>query len=389
MYRNPDIEPVILERMSHHTHVLIASAWFTNRRIREKAESMNARIAVSDKHENAPSHWHTVRKDEGAMMHYKFMVLGDASGWHEVIYGSYNFTENANRNDEFVKVSTDKGDIEEMVRAFEELYPAPKVRRLSLDHVVITQQLPWDWMWDMGEDLTETWEQHPIVSKLINTLFYYFGDFSIRNEMRSEESEEYYGSKVGGGVCLFRERCADGIFREILAVKDDNNGTTYTISNHTPPSSVSGEEPVHLCKEGAIMVIQVYVTKDDDGIQEFIWTGCGRGTANYSEELYVDADDSWEEKMFREAFNDEGNWREGMDVVTYLGRGYIDSIIELWAQDAYYWEWMRRGQIKWLTKEMASKEGQLDEYGEPYEPCIPTWMTFGWSTSSLTSEVPF
>jgi DNA polymerase len=113
--------------MSRHTHALVASAWFTNKRIRQKAEAMKARVVVSDKHENAPSGWHVVRKDEGAMMHYKFMVLGNGKEWKEAIFGSYNFTENANRNDEYIKVSTDKGDIEHLVESFEALFPTRSV----------------------------------------------------------------------------------------------------------------------------------------------------------------------------------------------------------------------------------------------------------------------
>ena len=374
MYRNPDIEPAILERMGHHTHVLIASSWFTNRRILEKADKMQSRIIVSHKHENAPAHWHVVRRPDGSMMHYKFMVLGDENEWKEVIYGSYNFTENANRNDEVIKVSTDKDDITHMVESFEALWPSkplvskinpwaapsrpkptpaqaddklwlklgskPKstpgsapIHKLSLKRVVIAQHSPWDFIWEHGKNLTSSWEGTPIVSDLINMLFKYVGRFDIRNECTSEWGD----MPIGGGVCLIEVKDHRYPSREILVVKDDNNGTTYTISNWSLPTTDEirpyGENytPDDMT---TIKHIKVWVAKDEDRFVDYVWVEPDTGLttdflrcANH-EEVLCSSSSSFE---YNQAYNHAGLWSVGMDVGTEWGSigCYVDSIVEI------------------------------------------------------------
>lgn len=355
-----DIEDVILRKMAGCSHVLVASAWLTSKRIIARLCEMDARVVISDKYEPHRSlktvPIRIVHSDGTNMMHHKFMVLGDENGWREVITGSYNFTENAKTSNENIIASKDAGMVAEFVREFEGLFPPPFVAPLSLNHIVITRQLPWDHIWADGRDLTKTWDQHPIVSQLIQMLFHYFGPFDIRDETK----QEWGARAIGGGVCILNERCKKGS-REILVVKDDNNGTTYTISNYAPPAHGHGEE-LELDKLGVMKIIDVDVTKDDTGRVGFVWTACGRGTANASEDLRSWPDDG---DYAISVYNGAGLWSEGMDVVTYLGSGYIMSITELWA-DEYFWRLRRR--------EYLNQDGQIDE-----EKYTPEWVTFGWS----------
>jgi hypothetical protein len=301
------------------------------------------------------------------MMHYKFMVLGDENEWKEVIHGSYNFTENANRNDEVIKVSTDKDDITHMVESFEALWPSkplvskinpwaapsrpkptpaqaddklwlklgskPKsppgsapIHKLSLKHVVIAQHFPWDFVWKYGKDFTTTWQTDAIISELINLLFKYYGEFTIRRE--PDET---------GGVCVINANCIDGNTREVLVVKDDNNGTTYTISNHQPPKGNCGITEYISKDMEAIKHLRVLVAKDDKGYVDYIWVSDGLWDTDLYESLcancheWIHNGEILEPGERDDERNEDGLWTEGMTVDTWEGGGHIESIVEIWS----------------------------------------------------------
>lgn len=124
-----NIEETILKEIRNAKYLIwVAVAWFTNRKLAEelykkKMEGLSIQIITDDNEINKELELENgfdicrVKKERIAKMHHKFCIID----LEKVIDGSYNWTNNANYNDEGINIIENRTITKEFADRFKEL----------------------------------------------------------------------------------------------------------------------------------------------------------------------------------------------------------------------------------------------------------------------------
>lgn len=212
-----DIEDhIINELRSAHERILVAAAWFTNQRLahallERRRKYVDVEVAVDDNLANRKSSALTMLSNgsvsvsfvknlsgDRALMHNKFAIIDN----QRVITGSYNWTVNANTNDENIFIFTDDLNATYYIHEFRRLVhlndSGHKLFITEIEHNGIVNDLMDEFKTILKNSVeSNSYEQDSL---------YNFTNYQLVNRVRSIKEELTINAKqVAGTLTIYKD----------------------------------------------------------------------------------------------------------------------------------------------------------------------------------------